>query len=180
MLLRLGQHRGLTTKAFEKVAPSATSSRRTSGMAHRVSHRWSSVRIRTMLGRPPEAAGERPRVSRSTPVVTATRTIAEATASTRVDGFMSGGHEDAHRGTSPSDRATIRTTRDVVCPQGRAIPGGGGSHMWCSRVSRAAWAAVVEGFPARFDSWNVSVSMSYYSSSPVEYTAYSSWVDRTA
>ena len=50
MLERLGQHTGLETYPFEKLTPFATSSDRTVGMAHSVSKRWSSVRIRTMSG----------------------------------------------------------------------------------------------------------------------------------
>jgi hypothetical protein len=47
---REGQQSGLTTNAFEKVTPFATSSARTVGIAQSVSHRWSSVTMRTTLG----------------------------------------------------------------------------------------------------------------------------------
>src|SRR5438132_5340016 len=50
MVARLGQHRELTRKALANVMPWATRSRCTIGMAHSVSHRWSSVRTSTMLG----------------------------------------------------------------------------------------------------------------------------------
>ena len=51
MLDRLGQQSGLTTNASENVVPRFASSSRTCGMAHSVSHRWSSVTINRMLGR---------------------------------------------------------------------------------------------------------------------------------
>ena len=51
MVARLGQHSGLTAKYSSKVIPLSTSWDCTVSMAHSVSHRWSSVRIITMLGR---------------------------------------------------------------------------------------------------------------------------------
>src|SRR5207247_3823477 len=50
MLARLGQQSELTTNMFVKSTPCSTSSDRTFGMAHRVSHRWSSARMNTMFG----------------------------------------------------------------------------------------------------------------------------------
>src|SRR5678815_2391768 len=50
MLARLGQHSGLDTYPFSNEMPFVTSSAFTVGIAQSVSHRWSSVRISTMLG----------------------------------------------------------------------------------------------------------------------------------
>jgi hypothetical protein len=47
---RLGQHEELVTNALVKFTPWSTRSDCTVGIAHRESHRWSSVRISTMLG----------------------------------------------------------------------------------------------------------------------------------
>src|SRR5205085_3831244 len=47
---RLGQHEEFATKAFVKFTPWSTRSDCTVGIAQSESHRWSSVRIRTMFG----------------------------------------------------------------------------------------------------------------------------------
>src|SRR5687767_11293613 len=47
----LGQHRGLLANALANVMPRAASCLRTMGIPSRESHRWSSVRMNTMLGR---------------------------------------------------------------------------------------------------------------------------------
>src|SRR6185437_1541849 len=55
---RLGQQSELVTNAFVNVTPWSTSRRRTTGIDHSVSQRWSSVRMRTMLGcRGPASGG---------------------------------------------------------------------------------------------------------------------------
>src|SRR3954468_13021233 len=56
---RLGQQRLFGTNALVKVTPWATNRRCTFGIQSSVSQRWSSVRIRRMLGRP-GAAEPRP------------------------------------------------------------------------------------------------------------------------
>src|SRR4051812_33665518 len=50
MDVRLGQHNELTTNALGKVTPRSIRSRRTEGIAHSESQRWSSVRTSTMFG----------------------------------------------------------------------------------------------------------------------------------
>jgi hypothetical protein len=47
---RLGQQMGLTTYPLVNSTPRSMRSLRTVGMAHNVSERWSSVRIKTMSG----------------------------------------------------------------------------------------------------------------------------------
>src|SRR5439155_15854204 len=50
MRARVGQHSGSEPYELLNVTPWSTRSALTSGMAHRVSHRWSSVRMNTMFG----------------------------------------------------------------------------------------------------------------------------------
>src|SRR5437763_8041117 len=50
MLARLGQHSEFTTNPFVNSTPWSTSSRCTFGICASVFHRWSSVRMSTMLG----------------------------------------------------------------------------------------------------------------------------------
>ena len=96
-----GQHTGLETYPFEKLTPFATSSDRTVGMAHNVSKRWSSVRIRMMSGWPAvtpwndavvieRAETEPPVDATSVPADTATATTS-ATTDDRITVKVGGG-----------------------------------------------------------------------------------------
>src|SRR5438093_13073225 len=51
MVVRLGQHSEFVTNPLSNVTPRAARRASTWGMADRVSQRWSSVRIKTILGR---------------------------------------------------------------------------------------------------------------------------------
>src|SRR5438105_7221763 len=83
MLALEGQHSELTTKALVNFTPWRISSRRTTGVARRLFHVWSSVRMRTMLGLERAASARTGNETGAAPKITVMATIASLPRVTR-------------------------------------------------------------------------------------------------